>query len=137
MTNQVTRRDFIKNVGVAGAAAAVLPQSLMAADEGGKTITLALVGGAHIHTPGFIKLLAARKDVRVKYVWDHDAARAEKRAQPLNAKVVAKTDEIWNDPEVLGVVICSETNRHLELVLAAVKARKHMFVEKPLGITGK
>jgi len=35
------------------------------------------------------------------------------------------------------VVICSETNRHHDLVLAAARAGKHMFVEKPLGITGK
>jgi predicted dehydrogenase len=32
-------------------------------------------------------------------------------------------------------VICSETDRHLDLVLAAAKAKKHMFAEKPLGIT--
>jgi predicted dehydrogenase len=35
------------------------------------------------------------------------------------------------------VVICSETNRHRDLVLAAAQAKKHMFVEKPLGINTK
>jgi predicted dehydrogenase len=38
---------------------------------------------------------------------------------------------------VAAVVVFSETNRHAELVLAGAKARKHMFVEKPLGITAK
>jgi predicted dehydrogenase len=42
---------------------------------------------------------------------------------------------VWSDPEVQAVVICSETGRHKELVAAAAKAKKHMFVEKPLGIT--
>src|SRR4029453_757911 len=32
-------------------------------------------------------------------------------------------------------VICFETNRHPALVKAAARAGKHMFVEKPLGIT--
>src|SRR5882724_11479851 len=40
-------------------------------------------------------------------------------------------------PEIKAVVICSETNRHHDLVLAAARAGKHMFVEMPLGITGK
>src|SRR5262249_13011399 len=36
-----------------------------------------------------------------------------------------------------AVVICSETTRHHDLVMAAAEAKKHMFVEKPLGITAK
>ena len=35
------------------------------------------------------------------------------------------------------MIICSETNRHQELVVAAAKAKKHMFVEKPLGMGAK
>jgi len=42
-------------------------------------INVALVGCAHIHTPGFIKRLKARTDVSVLAVWDHDAARAAKK----------------------------------------------------------
>lgn len=99
-------------------------------------VTLAFVGCAHIHTPGFIKLLKGRNDVKTKWVWDHDAARAERRAKELSAQV-AGLQEIWDDPEVKGVVICSETNRHHDLVIAAAKAGKHMFVEKPLGITAR
>lgn len=103
----------------------------------GKRVTLALVGCAHIHTPGFVDLLSKRADVKVKYVWDHDLERANKRATALKAQVAPEASTIWSDPEVAGVVICSETTRHKELVLAAAKARKHMFVEKPLGVTAK
>jgi len=45
--------------------------------------------------------------------------------------------KIWSDPDIAAVVICSETNRHYDLLLAAAKAGKHMFAEKPLGITAK
>ncbi len=107
----------------------------LAADPG--IVTMAFVGCAHIHTPSFIKLLNGRKDVRVKSVWDHDSARAQRRATELRAKVVHDVKEIWSDPEISAVVICSETTRHHDLVLAAARARKHMFVEKPLGITAK
>jgi predicted dehydrogenase len=105
--------------------------------QGDKELTLALVGAAHIHTPGFIELMKTRKDARVKSVWDHDAARAEKRAKELNAEVISDVNKIWSDSEIQAVVIYSETNRHHDLVLAAAKAGKHMFVEKPLGITAK
>jgi predicted dehydrogenase len=135
MTNSnLTRRDFLKTAGAAAVAAGAL-QTSWAQSE--KKITLALVGGAHIHTPGFIDLLKTRKDTHVKYVWDHDAARAEKRAKDLNAEVVTDLEKIWSDSEIPAVVIYSETNRHHDLVLAAAKAGKHMFVEKPLGITAK
>lgn len=133
--NALPRRSFLQAATFAGAAAALAPLSALAADR--PRIILALVGAAHIHTPSFVNLLADRDDVQVKYVWDHDAARAGKSAQKLKAKVATRPDEIWSDPAVKGVVICSETNRHSELVLAAARARKHMFVEKPLGITAK
>ncbi len=97
-------------------------------------ITVALVGAAHVHTPGFVKRLNARQDVRVKYVWDEQPKRARKWADELNTGTVDDVQTIWDDPEIAGVIICSETNRHQALVLAAVAANKHMFVEKPLGM---
>jgi predicted dehydrogenase len=97
-------------------------------------ISLALIGGAHIHTPGFIDRLNKRTDSVVKYVWDHDPARAQKRADALKAQVTPELDVIWKDASIQGVIICSETNRHEPLVMAAAAAGKHMFVEKPLGM---
>ncbi len=133
MNPDLTRRDFIRSASVATLAAASLPSALAA----NKTITLAFVGCAHIHTPGFVNLLKKRQDVKVKSVWDHDVSRAEKRAKELGAQVVNDVDKIWSDPNIAAVVICSETNRHQDLLLAAAKAGKHMFAEKPLGITAK
>lgn len=91
------------------------------------------MGAAHIHTPGYISLLKTRPEVRVKYVWDHDAARAERRAAELEARAVTDAALVWADPEVQGAVVCAETNRQRDLVLAAARAGKHLFVEKPLG----
>lgn len=96
---------------------------------------IALVGGAHIHTPGFVKKLNERSDVKVAAVWDHHAQRAAVRAAALgNAPVVDDVRRIWDDKGITAVVICSETDRHEPLVLDAAKAGKHLFVEKPLGM---
>jgi len=133
----IDRRGFIKSAGGAAILAA-LPGGLASAapSDPAKPVTLAFVGCAHIHTPGFIKLLKGDGPaVRVKWVWDHDPARARRRADDLGAAVCTDMRQVWSDPEVAGVVICSETNRHRELVLAAAAAGKHIYAEKPLGIT--
>src|SRR5437899_406375 len=132
MNAEFSRREFL----VTTAAATVAVTSLPAAFAESQTkLTVALVGGAHIHTPSFVELVKGRNDIRVKSVWDHDADRAQKRANELNAQVVKDVRTIWSDPEIVAVVIYSETNLHHELVIPAAQAGKHMFVEKPLGIT--
>lgn len=97
--------------------------------------TLAFVGCAHIHTPGFVRNIAGRADaVQVKHVWDHDTARAEKVAANLpGSSVEPSLEKILADDSVSAVVVCTETNRHADVVLPAAAAGKHLFVEKPLG----
>jgi predicted dehydrogenase len=130
-----SRRDFVKAAGAA-AILASMPGRLSADGEPGTGVVLALVGCAHIHTPGFIKLLLAdRPEVRVKYVWDHLPVRAEHRAAELGATVAGDLQQILGDAEVKGVVICSETNRHRDLILRSAAAGKHIYAEKPLGST--
>jgi predicted dehydrogenase len=106
------------------------------ADEGSPT-QVALVGCAHIHTPDFVNRLKKRKDVKVVAVWDHDPERAKRNGQELGAPVVEDLNQIWADTRIKAVIICSETNRHLELVVAAAKAKKQIYAEKPIGIGAK
>ncbi len=94
---------------------------------------VALVGCAHIHTPGFVKRLQARDDVRVAAVWDHDAGRAARWSAELGAPTT-ELDAIWSDSGIAAAIVCAETNRHEPLVLAGAAAGKHLFVEKPLGM---
>jgi len=60
--------------------------------------------------------------------------RAPPRRRPTWAPRRFDVRKIWADPDVKAVVICSETNRHHDLVLAAAAAGKHVFAEKPMGI---
>ncbi len=92
--------------------------------------TLALVGGAHIHTPGFVKRLQS-SDVRVRKVWDHEPARAQHWATELGAETAASADAIWGDAEIAAVIICSETDRHESLTKAA--AQRQAYVRRAVG----
>jgi predicted dehydrogenase len=46
-------------------------------------------------------------------------------------------DQIINDPNINAVAILTRHNTHAELVIKALKAGKHVFVEKPLAVNGK
>src|SRR5258708_16510582 len=94
----------------------------------------ALVGCAHIHTPDFVKRLKQRTDVKVVAVWDHDPERAKHNGQELGAPVVEDLNQIWANKQIKAVIICSETNRHIELVVAAATAQKQIYAEKPIGV---
>src|SRR5437016_8241222 len=121
MKTEFSRRQFIRTAGLATVASANLPAALAQPE---KKIAIAFVGVAHIHTPGFLDLVKSRTDVKVKYVWDHEAGRAEKHAKQVDAAVASDLRQVWADPEVMAVVICSETNRYHDLVLAAARAGK-------------
>jgi len=138
MDSLVTRRTFVQELGLAGAALASLPQIAAAgpAADAQHPAVLAVGGAAHTHTPGYVQELKAHPEVHLKHAWDTDAARAEKLAGQLGARVAADAAAVWSDPEVQGAVICSQTNLHHDLVLGGAKSGKHMFVEKPLGISG-
>lgn len=97
--------------------------------------TTAFLGVAHIHTPGFIRQLSERNDVRVKAVYDHDGERGQKRADELNATFIADVEAILNDAEITSIIIASETVHHRDLALRAAAAGKHLFIEKPLATT--
>ena len=95
---------------------------------------IALLGAAHIHTPGFVKKLVAREDFNILGVWDHDQPRALYNAEQMSCPVVTGVDELLGLEGLDSVVICAETNRHEYLIEQVAKAGKHCFVEKPLGM---
>jgi predicted dehydrogenase len=99
-------------------------------------VRVAILGCAHIHTPRFAEMLQARADVRVTHVWDDDLTRAAKVATALGSVPVRDLDSVLGDPKLSGVIVLCETDRHEALVLQAAGARKHLFVEKPLGLGG-
>lgn len=45
------------------------------------------------------------------------------------------TEEIWNDAATTAVFIATRHHLHADLVIAALRAGKHVFVEKPLCIS--
>ncbi len=49
--------------------------------------------------------------------------------------VAASSDQVFADSNIDAVLICSSTDTHSDLVIAAAKAGKHIFCEKPVDHT--
>lgn len=47
-------------------------------------------------------------------------------------KVYNDPEQIFSDPEIDAVMICSSTDTHAEMIVKAAKAGKHIFCEKPI-----
>jgi len=57
-------------------------------------------------------------------------------ARSLGARLVSKNPEdILKDPSIEAVAVCSSTDTHADLVIAAAAAGKHIFCEKPVDLS--
>jgi myo-inositol 2-dehydrogenase/D-chiro-inositol 1-dehydrogenase len=77
--------------------------------------------------------LVARAGVHLKYVCDALPAAAAGLAQQLGAEV-ADLNQVFADPAIDAVVICSPTSTHSDLIARAAAAGKHIFCEKPVDL---
>jgi myo-inositol 2-dehydrogenase / D-chiro-inositol 1-dehydrogenase len=78
--------------------------------------------------------IAAMKDVRLRYVVDVNAEAAQKLAARYGAKVVSER-EAFADSGVGAVLIASSTDTHARLAIAAARAGKAIFCEKPIDLS--
>jgi myo-inositol 2-dehydrogenase / D-chiro-inositol 1-dehydrogenase len=78
--------------------------------------------------------LARHPRAQLAAVFDvaNDAAR--QTAKDLGVKRAASLDEVWADPAIAAVVVATPTDTHVPLMIAAVKAGKAVFCEKPIDV---
>jgi myo-inositol 2-dehydrogenase/D-chiro-inositol 1-dehydrogenase len=77
--------------------------------------------------------LARQAGARLKYVVDPDAAAASELAA-RHGGAVATTTQALDDRGIGAVLICSSTDTHADLILAAATAGKQIFCEKPVDL---
>ena len=78
--------------------------------------------------------LVRRSDAKLLYVVDTKPEAARALAEPLGAKP-ADADKAFSDPEIDAVLIASSTGSHADLSIAAARAGKAIFCEKPVDLT--
>jgi myo-inositol 2-dehydrogenase/D-chiro-inositol 1-dehydrogenase len=78
--------------------------------------------------------LAAAGGTRLRYVIDVNAAAARALATKYGAQTTDLATAL-GDPEVDAVIIASSTDTHADLIIAAAKAGKAIFCEKPIDLS--
>jgi predicted dehydrogenase len=84
--------------------------------------------------PRVVRNLHALEDAEVRCVYDTvpDRVEAMCRTYPT-IRPAADAREIFDDPEIEAVAICTPIRAHAPLAMAALGAGKHVLVEKPLA----
>jgi predicted dehydrogenase len=95
------------------------------------------VGQAGIANHGRTILNAIRDSGNLQLVScvDINVAAAEQVAREFSASVKTSYDELVADPGIDAVALVTPNHLHSEQVEKAVKAKKHIFVEKPIANT--
>ncbi len=81
------------------------------------------------------KHISRSPDANLYCVADPNVEAAETLASQYGAKAYASAGEALGDPSVDAVVIASSTATHADLIIAAAKAGKPIFCEKPIDLT--
>jgi predicted dehydrogenase len=85
-----------------------------------------------------VRVYAADPRARVVWLHDLDGARARTLARQVpGARVAADYEAVIADPAVDLVSIASFDDHHFQQACDALSAGKHVFVEKPLCLTGE
>jgi myo-inositol 2-dehydrogenase/D-chiro-inositol 1-dehydrogenase len=67
-------------------------------------------------------------------VYDVDAEAAETAALEFDVPAAGSADEVLGAPELDAVAICTSTDTHVDLLVAAAASGKAIFCEKPISL---
>jgi len=88
--------------------------------------------------PNLVRNFVANADTNVEFVADRDRDRLDRVASLYPAiRLTTSADELIRDPDVDAVVIATQVDSHFPLALSALRAGKHVLVEKPIASTSE
>jgi predicted dehydrogenase len=97
-------------------------------------IKIGILSFAHHHGEAYISNVRRMDDVELLGVTDDDPIRGQKIAAENHARYFHSYEDVF-DAKPDGVIICTENNRHRQLVEMAASRGIHVLCEKPLATT--
>ncbi|WP_298286213.1 inositol 2-dehydrogenase [Acidocella sp.] len=97
-------------------------------------LNLALIGAGRIGRVHAANA-ALRDDVRLSVISDAVEAPAAELAARYNARATTDAHAAISSPDVDAVLVCSSTDTHAEMIVAAARAGKPVFCEKPVDMS--
>ena len=96
---------------------------------------IAMLSKWHVHGKRYVHELSTIPEAKITCVWDEVPERGAQWAAELNCDFEPQLDVTLARKDVDGVVITAPTNKHKEVIIAAAKAGKHIFIEKTFTLT--
>jgi predicted dehydrogenase len=136
MADELNRRNFLKAAAIAASPAVISAQNT------GNKVNIGWIG---VGTRGYAGLdwlhTAAPNDVQISAIcdtYDGYIARAQDRLQTIwgaKAKAFKDYHDLLADKSIDAVYIMTPEHLHHDMTIAALKAGKHVYIEKPLAHT--
>ena len=99
-------------------------------------LNVAVVGGGAIAQVAHLPVLKKMRSVEVQAICDTDLPKARALADRFGVKdAYDDIEELLRYAALDAVVICSPNHLHESHLLAALSAKRHVLVEKPLGMS--
>jgi myo-inositol 2-dehydrogenase / D-chiro-inositol 1-dehydrogenase len=99
----------------------------------GKRLRIGIIGAGRIGRVHAETLSFRLPEAAPMAISDVNLSAAQEVAERCHIpRVVQDNQEIFADPAIDAVLICSPTPTHAALVMQAARARKHIFCEKPI-----
>lgn len=140
--NNLSRKDFIRTsgLGMAGFVLSMNARGYNSIPGANDTIRVAVIG-LNGRGQAHIASLHNTPDCRIQYVCDVDSDILSKRqawAEKLTGyQIKAEKDfrKVLAAPDVDAITIATPGHWHTPMAILAVKAGKHVYVEKPFSVT--
>jgi predicted dehydrogenase len=98
------------------------------------TIRIGVISYAHTaHAVSYSSALSKIEGAALAAIYDEDPRRGQQYAAQFQVPFYSNLDEILRQEDIQGVIVCSPTNQHLDLVCASARAGKHVLCEKPIA----
>jgi len=98
-------------------------------------IGIGIISFAHGHANAYCNMMKTFDDVRLIACWDDNVERGNNAATQYGMKFTPHLENVVQHPEIDGVIVTCETNRHVEMVMAAASEGKHILCQKPMALT--
>lgn len=132
------RRKFLKNSAVAAAGISIAPSVLSSCSTPEEKVTVALIG---CRSMGFsdLKSFLNQENVECAALCDVDSNILDSRAAEVEKlsgtrpQTFADFRKVLEKPEIDVVIIGTPDHWHAIIMMMALEAGKHVYVEKPMG----
>lgn len=100
-------------------------------------VTIGLIGAGGFATSTLLPIIAGHPDkFYLKTIVNRSGEKALNAGRQFKAEIISSDiNDIFNDPDIDLVMICTRHGNHAELVLNGLKSGKNVYVEKPLATT--